>query len=382
MSDTDTAAQLLGVDPKFLQAFDTTDPFNDELRLEGFLCQRPDHRYGALAILRVGGQSATQLIFATPKLHYPFGKDGRFHFPPIRRAHIYEKLDGTNVLAYRYHDADGRTRLTYKLRLAPVLRNSKWGPFLDYWKELLARHPGIARVAEANDCHVSFEMYGARNAHLITYDVELAAAVLFGVRPADAGIVAPFELRTLDVPVAPLLTELAADGDPVARYDALRRDMESRNRPAPDEKLSGTEGAVWYVTEPGGRVTLWKCKPESVEAIHWATGINKAAVIATCWNALETSDTLDYETLVPLLLEEYQSDDIEKFRDNIDAAIAEVNREFAFRQRVWTAYAVLQTCGLSLRADKAGVMRSLSMQFKREEMKRVFSALARREGIA
>jgi hypothetical protein len=86
--------------------------------------------------------------------------------------------------------------------------------------------------------------------------------------------------------------------------------------------------------------------------------------------------------LLPLLLEEYQSDDIEKFRANIDAAIAEVNREFAFRQRVWTAYAELQAKGLSLREDKGGVMRALSSQFRRDEMKRVFSALARKEKLA
>jgi hypothetical protein len=382
MTDTETAAQLLGVDPKFLQPFDVTDPFNDEVRLEGFLCQRSDHRYGALALLRVNEEPAPQAIFATPKLHYPFGKDGSFHFPPIRRATIYEKLDGTNVLAYRYRDAAGKPRLTYKLRLAPVLRNSKWGAFLDYWRELLVKHPDIARLSDLNDCNVSFEMYGARNAHLIAYEVDLSPAVLFGVRPADAGIIAPFQLQTLGVPIAPLLAELDGSEDSVARYGALRADMESRNRPADDDKLSGTEGAVWYVTEPSGRVTFWKCKPESVEAIHWATGINKVAVIVTCWNALETSDALNYEVLLPLLLEEYQLDDIERFRPHIESAIAEVNREFNFRQRVWAAYIELKARGLSLRADKGSVMRALSQQFPRDEMKCVFSALARKEGLA
>ena len=382
MNEIDTAAQLLGIDPKFLQPFDTTDPFNDELRVEGFLCRRPDHRYGALALMRVGGEPVPQIIFATPKLHYPFGKDGRFHFPPIRRAMIYEKLDGTNVLAYRYLDAVGRLRLTYKLRLAPVLRNSKWGAFLDYWRELLSQHPDIARLVELNDCHVSFEMYGARNAHLIAYEVDLSPAVLFGVRPADAGIVAPFQLQTLGVPVAPLLGELDGTEDSVARYGALRAEMESRNHPAEDDKLSGTEGAVWYVTEPTGLVTFWKCKPESVEAIHWATGINKVAVIATCCNALETSDALNYDVLLPLLLEEYQPDDIERFRPHIEAAIAEVNRDFNFRQRVWSAYTELKAKGLSLRDDKGSVMRALAQQFRRDEMKRVFSALARKEGLA
>ena len=377
MTDLEQAVELLGVDAKFLQPFDTTDPFTDEVRLEGFLCQRPDHRYGALALLRVDGRPAPQRIFATPKLHYPFGKDGRFFFPPIQSAHLYEKLDGTNVLAYRYRDADDRWRLTYKLRLAPTLRNSKWGPFLDYWRELLARHPEIPALIEANGCHVSFEMYGARNAHLIAYETPLAAAVLFGVRPADAAVVGPFQLRTGGVPGAPLIGELRAGEDPVARFQALREEMERRNKPTADDKVSGTEGTVWYVTEPTGRVTMWKCKPESVEDIHWATGINKAAVVATCWNALETSDVLNYDVLLPLLLEEYQPDDVEKYRTNIDDAIRQVNVEQEFRQKVRTAYEGVKAQGLSITRDKTAVMRALSGQFRRDQMGHVYAAIVR-----
>ena len=378
MDGLENASKILGVDGKWLTAFDTLDPFNSDLRLEGFLSQKPDHRYGGLAILRVGGEPAPQVIYATPKVHYPFGKDGQFHFPPVERIHLYEKLDGTNVLAYHYRDAAGASHLTYKLRLAPTLRNSKWGPFLDYWRELLARHPEVPRLVEANHCHVSFEMYGARNTHLIAYETDLAMAALFGVRPSDASIVGPFQLELFGVPAAPLLGELRAGEDSVARYASLRAEMESRNRPVAEEKLAGTEGAVWYVTEPSGRVTLWKCKPESVEQIHWATGINKTAVIATCWNALELSDALSYEVLLPLLLEEYQADDIERFRPHIDEVIAEVNREFDFRQRVWAAYDALRAQGLSIQTHKAEVMRALSGQFRREQMKHVFSALQQR----
>lgn len=125
------AMQLSGLDAKWLQRFDVEDPFNNNLRLRGFLCQKPDHRYGALVITHVGEPELSQLILATPKLHYPFGKDGSFHFPPIKAIHLYEKLDGINVFAYRYRDVDGLLRLTYKLRLAPTLRNSRWGAFLD-----------------------------------------------------------------------------------------------------------------------------------------------------------------------------------------------------------------------------------------------------------
>jgi len=378
-SDISQAAELLGVDAKYLQPFDTTDPFNEEIRLEGFLSLRPDHRYGALAILRIDGKAAPQRIFATPKVRYPFGKDGRFFFPPIKSAHLYEKLDGTNVLAYRYLAPDGRMRLTYKLRLAPTLRNSKWGPFLDFWRELLARHLDLPGLVEANDCNIRFEMYGARNVHLITYEQGLAVAALFGVKAADASLVAPFQMQTGSVPVAPLLGELRPGEDPVAQYQALRADMEKRNRPVGDEKLSGIEGAVWYVCEPSGQVTIWKCKPESVEAIDWETGINKAAVIATCWNALETSDVLNYEVLQPLLLEEYQPDDIERFRPHIDEAIREVNAEQDFRQKIRTAYEQLKAQGLSIIRDKVAVMRALSTQFRRDQMGHVYATIAKLE---
>lgn len=47
MTALEHATELLEVDAKFPQPFDALDPFNDEVRLEGFLCQRPDQRYGA-----------------------------------------------------------------------------------------------------------------------------------------------------------------------------------------------------------------------------------------------------------------------------------------------------------------------------------------------
>ena len=47
MTAFEHATELLEVDAKFLQPFDAPDPFNDEVWLEGFRCQRPDQRYGA-----------------------------------------------------------------------------------------------------------------------------------------------------------------------------------------------------------------------------------------------------------------------------------------------------------------------------------------------
>jgi hypothetical protein len=324
----------------------------------------------------VDGTSVPQLILATPKLHYPFDRAGTFRFPSVRRIHLYEKLDGTNVLAYRYHDGAGVRHLTYKLRLSPVLRNSKWGAFLDLWQEMLRQHPALPQLVEANDCHVSFELYGGRNTHLIVYETSLAVAALFGVR-YHGSVTPPHQLELLGVPAAPLVGELAADADPVGRYAQLRAELERRNRQTEDDKLTGTEGLVWYVEQPNGAITLFKCKPESVEEMHWATSINKPAVLMTCWNLLETQDDLTYDTLLPLLLEEYSTEEIERFRAHIDACLAEVRETLAFREHVLEEY---DAVGQSILVHKAEVMRALSARFARAEMKKVYSIITRYSG--
>jgi hypothetical protein len=372
VNELEQAKELLELDEKWLQPFHVVDPFNG-LPLAGYLSIRPDHRYGALAILAVDGRPAPQRIFATPKLRHPFDRNGDLHFPPVRRIDIYEKLDGTNVLAYRYRDADGGSHLTYKLRLHPVLRNGRWGAFLDLWREILVRYPQIPQLVDRNGCSISFELFGSRNVHLMVYDVPLDTAVLFAVE-SDARPRPPAELDTLGVPTAPLLGRLEARHDPVAEYARIRERLQADIRPQDDEKLAGPEGAVWYVTTAAGERVLFKCKPESVEAIHWKGGISKEAVRATCWNLLETEDTLSFAALEPLLLEEYQPDDIERFRPHIHACIREVNAQLAFRNRVLDAY---RAVGVRLGEDKGAVMRAMSRQFSRAEMKKVYAVIAR-----
>ena len=73
--------------------------------------------------------------------------------------------------------------------------------------------------------------------------------------------------------------------------------------------------------------------PEGIEEIHWATGINKQAVLATCWNALETVDELSFDTVRPLLLEEYPPEDIDAFRPHIDDCTAVHEERDAARLR-------------------------------------------------
>lgn len=371
------SSTLLGVDERCLQPFRAEDPFNKGMVLEGALCQKPNRLYGALSVLRVSGANCPQVIFATPKLHYPFGKDGSFNFPPIRGVKLYEKLDGTNVLSYSYRDDQGQSFRSYKLRLSPFLRNGKWGNFLDMWKELMEKYPSIPDVGNSEGLNVSFEMYGSRNEHLIKYENPLDLAVLFAIRGQSGKLVPPHEIETRGTPLPRLLGEVKASEDPVEAFARIREKMERSNRPLPDGKIQGTEGAVWYVSSPEGTTSLWKCKPESVEKIHWATGINKEAVMATCWNLLESSDRLSYDSLFPLLAEEYQEDDIVKFRPHIETCILKVEEEQKFRLRVREEYAELRANGLDLNKDKSTVMRALSKRFPREQMTKVYGALGK-----
>jgi len=369
--DLKKACTLLELKEKWLQPFDVVDPFS-ELRLEGYLSLKPDHRYGALALLKVNERNAAQRILATPKLHYPFDRAGTFRFPPVRKIDIYEKIDGTNVFAYLFKDAENRWHVTYKLRLHPVLRNGKWGRFLDMWKEMLKRYPQIPELPNINRCALSFELFGARNALLMVYETPLACALLFGVEP-DGRYRSIDELDCGDVPVPTHLGALTAGEDPIAAYARIREKLQSTIQTRDDDRLSGYEGAVWYVTTTRMERVLFKCKPESVEAIHWKGGINKGAVMATLWNMLETDDILAYGKLEQLLLEEYSQEEIDAFRSHIDACMAAVNEELAFRDQVLTAY---NRVGIRLSEDKARVMRKLSEQFPRAMMKKVYTLIS------
>ena len=370
--DVSKAMELLELAEKWLEPFGVTDPFS-KFRLEGYLSLKPDYRYGALALLKVGGKEAPQRILATPKLHYPFDRNGVFHFPSVKQIDIYEKLDGTNVLAYQFKDAQDNLHVTYKLRLHPVLRNGKWGNFLDMWKEMLERYPRIPELPVLNRCSLSFELFGSRNSHLMLYDSPLDCALLFGV-DAKGRYRSIDEIDCLGIPVPTHLGCLKAGDDPVAAYGRIREKLQATIQTQDDEKLRGSEGAVWYVTTANMERVLFKCKPESVEAIHWKGGINKAAVMATCWNLLETEDFLEYGKLERLLLEEYSQAEIDAFLEHIDTCIADVSEELNFRNLVLEAYAKI---GIKLASDKASVMRKLSTEFPKTLMKKVFTLISR-----
>jgi hypothetical protein len=176
------------------------------------------------------------------------------------------------------------------------------------WREILQAQPVLAELPGQVNLNLSYEMWGARNPHLLRYSTPLTASLLFARRGRE--ILPPSQVPGGLEIAAPLKGVVAAEC--VSAYTAARETMNQALRETEDGYV-GEEGEVWYLLDETGRWTMLKCKPELIEAVHWAaSGINKNAIIATCWNALENWDNPTVDQVKSLLLEEYALSEVEK----------------------------------------------------------------------
>lgn len=388
-SAIEIGSKLLDVKPDVLTEFEVEDTFNPGNRIAGVLCRQSDHRYGALVITSVNGCDVDpQMIYCTPKLHYPFGStdegDRKYHWPKdVKQVEVYIKLDGTNLNAYSYADASGKRFMTFKTRLVPVVQESRFGSFASMWQEILDANPSLVPALSAvleGKYTVSFEMYGYRNRHLILYPEALDAKMLFFVDQKD-GTPHPPSMWPEQHPW--MLTPNAALNTPEGLtefYNQKRDEAEAQNKKVKgdegDDLIEGMEGFIFYVLDGKGRWNLEKCKPPSIEDIHW-TGdtIPLSRIMPTAWNGLEScpDGVLTVEYVRQLLLEEFAEHTVNASQLRIERAVQSVNASALWRERVREAY--LAT-GLNMTTDgKAPVMRALSKGFSGPEMKRVYSAL-------
>lgn len=378
--DATEAATILDVNSTCLKHFNVIDFFNNNT-IEGYLCHQSDHRYGALVIFNVNGiETAPQLIYATPKLHYPFDRDEnavggrRFKFPKFVKVNCYTKLDGTAICAYSYADAAGQRYVTFKTRLTAILQESEFGPFRSMWLELLDKYPYLKEpvCVKSGEYSLSFEMYGSRNPHLIRYIQTLETRLLFGVKQKTAAVQIPEHFK-LDIGMTAEASCLSGT-DLVAFYNDMREKAHQMNITTEDDMIIGTEGYVMYVLTEEGAWLLYKAKPEDVEAIHWSNGVLPMDVILpTCWNALESEPKLTVEIVEQLLTEEFTPQQVMAARPRVEKAVVLVNEKIAWREKVRTAY--LNTGLAGTEYDKRTLMRAISPNFKKSEMKAVFTAL-------
>ena len=371
-----------GIDPRELfgkdyQEFCEVDPFNPKNEVVGYISRKPNEFYGALIIAKVNGRKVMpQLIMGSPKMHYPFvtRADGsrNYIFPTAKNIEVYEKLDGTNILAYFYSDGDYRY-ISYKTRLRPFVSSGRFGDFYNMWLEVASSYfTEIRREMDRSNCNLSFELYGARNPHLVMYKNSLDIALLFGVTN-EGRILAPADLRSPDVPIVNKFKDI--DKDYVWNYKQLQKELQDNLKQEEEGYYSGVEGTVWYLHSHDGRCIQLKCKPETIEAIHFsagAGGLAKNAIIATCWNAFENVETLTIDFIKELLLEEFKPEIIEAKHCLIGKCVAFVTKEAEFRERVLGEY---RTTGMNILLNKRYVMRRLSEKFAKNEMKKVYSII-------
>lgn len=370
------AATIFNVKESLLRHFKVQDPFNP-WELEGYI-NTSEHLYGSMVIFKINDFLTEQIVIGSPKQKYPFDRLGRFKFPEAKHINVYEKLDGTNILAYSYK-IKGKRYITYKTRLTPTLVKSRWGNWEKMWREMLEKYPAIFLFAEKwAECgiNLSFELFGSRNQHLVEYDIPLDTSLLFGIRNdiTDPRIIDPINLHVeAEVQIAKHHVAIESNKDLYSWYQKCRNEQESLNKFTEDGFIQGAEGFVWYLRDVNGIMHQYKCKPESVENIHWAqSGITKHSVTTTVINAYEMSDEVTYEKVKELLLEEFSETGIDLMKDLILKVMDEVRERIEFREKILKLYGELK---LDLRADKAGTMRTLAPHFDRKNMRKVYNLL-------
>ena len=380
-------AELLGVTANSLTFFQKQDPFNPFI-LEGYIT-RSEACYGSMVITKIDNYLTEQLIYSTPKLKYPFDRNGIFKFPKARFIRVYEKYDGTNICSFCYK-LKGEKYLSYKTRLNPVLGESNFGSFANLWSKILSKYPDlenfIVTYTVLNDINLSFELYGNMNEHLIRYDIDLDTVLLFGINQKTGIVIDPeffkdkvirFDNRELSkTPMARMETYIDNPHDLVSYYQRFKSEQELKNKELEDGTYEGSEGFVWYLHDINNNLHQFKCKPPSIEEIHFGAGgsrgLTKNSIMATVLNAYESNDDINFDIVKELLIEEFEERAINGHREIIQKCIDTVKEKVDFRRNVIKIYNDLH---LDLKNNKVGTMRALSQHFRKSDMGSVFSVL-------
>jgi hypothetical protein len=369
------------LDTKEVSPFECEDPFNNNNKLSGFMCMKSDHRYGALVIFQVNDESCEQVIFGTPKLHYPFDKQGTYNWPDVQEVKIWDKLDGTNILAYRYTYKE-QEFVTYKTRLTQVVKDSALVSFRSMWIEYMSENKWIKELIEANpEFNLSFELFGFRNPITIMYKVPLEVNFLFGVRRKDAAIKPPDLVKLVDGVKLP--AECGGIISPIKEkltegYNQFRGIMSAMNK----DNLF-VEGMVLYahVGEPSWR--MFKCKPEEIEKIHWsASGSIPMLVLKnTAVNVFEDNENPTVEDFETLLLEEFAQEIINKSKLKIKKVWEWAKDHMLLVKVVNEVWSKAKAEGFDVTKDKNQTMRFMSNYFHKNMMSKVGTIVLKQAGL-
>jgi len=354
------------------------DVFNPGNRLSGYICLESTKYYGALWLTEINGmQCKEQLILSAPKMHYPYNRNEKFYFyNTLEVSPAYQKYDGTAIIAYAY-EFKGKVFRTFKTRMTAIAQSFEMYDFVGMWKEMIEKYPEVINLP-SEELTIVFELYGIRNKHLIIYPIELNAVVLFGINRKTEQIVLPEDVGTKQVPAAGKYYDIKPEHNFEDFYKRIRGELESTNK-VTDFGIEGSEGSVIYVKDFELGWIQWKCKPESVMAVHMKPGLSRKDILTTCYNALEnvSLEELNYEFVKELLMEEVTDREVDSRKTLVLKCIEEVKEEVYIRNTLIKRY---KEFGVSLKEDKVKVMRFMSQHYPKNRMTYVYAILSALDG--
>ena len=402
----ETIVDITRVPRKHWQPFEAISP--GSVPFAGFLCRQESSWLGTLAVTEIAGRERLEFIPAMPKIHYPYHRDPRtgprviIPLPPNAvDARFNEKLDGTCIVWYALPlpgDEGETSEVIPRTRLQPVLSGSRWGDWPALLQEVLPDRRPVERAVREQAVVLAFELWGYRNPHLVRYDVPLALTLHTAIRQRKpCGISPQSDHRTADGSIPhgkPLsyrrLADIARrygfdlvksmaveelDADHLAQaYRDLQAQMEAHNRAAgPDTYVE--EGAVLMISTRD-RAAYWKCKPPSIEEIHFAVGasIGKEIIRQAILKLAEQGYDFDQGRLEDLeaeLEKDFDPRDVETQRDLIGRVWLDFLVE---QQRCEWLRRLVQESGLDP-VDTAPLMRHLSQHYPKKQMRWVYNTV-------
>ena len=375
--------------PRYWQPFEVVSPGG--IPFGGYLCRQESEKLGMLAITHLAGEERLEFVYAMPKIHYPYLKD-REGRPQVSisvaqnvvDARFTEKLDGTAIIFYGLTDKNGEIReVLPRTRLQPILAPSRWGDWNKLLDEALPDRSGVEQAVRSQRVTLAFELWGYRNPHMITYETPLALTLHTAIRhkkPVSHRLLADFAQRYgFDLAKSVAVVEPNADGL-AAAYRRLQQEMEARNQAAGADKFL-EEGAI-LVLSTAETAMYYKCKPPTIEEIHWAqgAGIGKYNVEHTLYKMAENG--YDFLTgSVADVKQELESDFDADAVINAAELIERVYTDFVLeqQQRQWLKQLV-DNSGLDTH-DLPNLMRHLSQHYAKRQMSWVYGTVKSLYGV-
>lgn len=379
----DEIVSITGVSARHWQPFAESSPGG--ISFGGFLCRHESDMLGALAITSVNGAERLDLVRGMPKIHYPYLRDKegrpRLAIPlavNVQEARFTRKLDGNAIIWWGLKDDAGEVaEVIPRTRLQPVLTASRWGDWPALLDEALPDRTGVERAVTDQEVVLAFELWGHHNTHLVSYDVPLRLTLHTAIRHkriVSHRLLLDFASR-YGFDLVESIEVARPDEESLAEaYRRWQAVIEERNRAA-GEGVFLDEGAV-LVLSTRETATYWKCKPASIEEIHWAEGrhLSRELIIQALHKMAENAydfgsgTSLDVATA---LEEDFAPEEVAAEQDLIDRVWLEFKIEL--ERRAWLR-GLLDASGLDPR-DLPSMMRHLSQHYPKKEMGWVYATV-------